>query len=120
VLPYQVVDLNDDIFFAAERFALPALGRAWTMLGSRKNSKPACLGDRPGKNASKSRRLPHVRCTNVGWGETSYFIKGTGAQTGVYCKWQTYKPYKAMESASCDSRGAPWFPINMMYQLVAQ
>jgi len=25
---------------AAERFALLALGRAWTLLGSRKNSKP--------------------------------------------------------------------------------
>jgi hypothetical protein len=29
---------------AAQRFALLALGRAWTMLGSRKNSKPEkCL-----------------------------------------------------------------------------
>ena len=34
-------------------------------------------------------------------------------------KWQTNKPYKAMESRK-DSRAAPWFPIKMMYQLVAQ
>jgi hypothetical protein len=30
--------------WATQRFALPACGRAWTMLGSRKNSKPEkCL-----------------------------------------------------------------------------
>ena len=39
---------------------------------------------------------------------------------GVYCNWQTYKPYKAVETrVVSQSRGAPWFPIQMMYPLVA-
>ena len=29
-------------------------------------------------------------------------------------KWQARKPYKAMESALCDSRGAPWFPDKLI------
>jgi hypothetical protein len=29
-------------------------------------------------------------------------------------KRRARKPYKAMESASCDSRGAPWFPVKLI------
>ena len=47
----------------AQRFALPACGRAWTMFGSRKSLKPACPGDRPWKNACKPCRLSQGRCT---------------------------------------------------------
>jgi hypothetical protein len=35
-----VIDYMMAQFHVAERFALPACGRAWTMLESRKNSKP--------------------------------------------------------------------------------
>ena len=38
----------------------------------------------------------------------------------VYCKWQTHRPYKAMEMSYMPSRGAPWSPINMIHPLVAQ
>jgi len=29
-------------------------------------------------------------------------------------KWQARKPSKAMESASSDFRGAPWFPVKLV------
>lgn len=41
--------------------------------------------------------IPSVGCTKVGCKTPSYFIKETGVQMGVYCKWQTYKPYRALE-----------------------
>jgi hypothetical protein len=40
--------------------------------------------------------------------------------TGVYCEWQTYRPYKAMATGLMPSRGAPWSPINMIHPVVAQ
>ena len=41
----------------AQRFALLALGRTWTLFGSRKNSKPEkCLGGRLGERASGEHR----------------------------------------------------------------
>src|SRR3972149_11890629 len=46
---------HSDSFRAALRFSLLALGRAWTLVGSRENSKP--------RKCSKSRRIPSVQCT---------------------------------------------------------
>jgi len=49
----------------------------------------------------------------------SYFTKETGAQWEYTANWQTHKPYTAVETRMSQSRGAPWFPIKMIYPLVA-
>jgi hypothetical protein len=39
---------------------------------------------------------------------------------GVYCKRQTDKPYKAVEThILLQSRAAPWLPVRMIHPLVA-
>ena len=59
-----VVQFLFDRFSSSQRtLGITACARAWTMLGSRKNPKPACLGDSPRKNACKCLRILHVKCT---------------------------------------------------------
>ena len=48
------------------------------------------------KNACKSRRLPHVHCTSVGW--DILFHQRNSAQREYTAKWQTHKPYTAVET----------------------
>jgi len=48
-------------------------------------------------NCPKTRRLPPVGCT-TGEQRPSSFRKETGAQWEYTAKWQTYKPYKAVET----------------------
>jgi len=44
-----------------QRLALVAVGRAWTMLGSRENSKPACPGGLSREKYSKMAANPTCR-----------------------------------------------------------
>ena len=65
---------------AAQRFALPACGRAWTLLGSRKNSKPEkCL-----KTAQNPQRPVHTLLGGV-----SYQIPGIRRYL-VFCLYSEY------------------------------
>ena len=74
-----------------------------------------CLGV---ENARKWRRIPPVKCTHED--EGIIFYERNRRALGQYTpKRQARKPNKAVESASCNSRGAPWFPVKLIYILAA-
>jgi len=66
------------------------------------------------ENAQKTRRFPVVHYTRED-GVRSFYPRETGEQLQKYsAERQARKPYKAMESAGCDSRTAPWFPVKLI------
>ena len=64
----------------------------------------------------KTRRLPPVGCTSVGWGHP-ISPKKQGRYRSRLSNGRRISRTLALVSSS-DSRGAPWFPITMIYQLV--
>ena len=72
-------------------FRYPLVGETGQRYFAGTNSKPRKLP----KNAQTPTSRVHHRRTR-----TFSFRKETGS-TGVYCKWQTHKPYKAVETHNC-------------------
>ena len=68
------------------------------------------------ENCLKTRRLPPVGCTVVGWGHP-ISLKKQGRNGSILPSGRHISRTLALVS-QMDSRGAPWFPITMIYQLV--
>jgi hypothetical protein len=84
-----------------------------------------CLGaekTQSQKSARKCGRIPHVGCTPEDERAIILYERNRGAacldqldnQRKYTSKRQARKPNKAMESASSDFRGAPWFPVKLI------
>jgi len=81
---------------------VPALGRAWIKLGEQNSVR----AQKKPENAARAQRSPARQVCAPQENANVLFPERNWGAMGVSCKWQTHRPYKAMETGFLPSRGA--------------